>query len=91
MDGSPPGYLIGAGSGDGANKWIVHQEGGDWCTTPEDCLERSKTFLGTSTVWETSVELGGIFSDDETVNGEFYNWNVVYLGYCDGSSFSGYL
>ena len=24
------------------------------------------------------------------VNGEFYNWNVVYLGYCDGGSFSGF-
>ena len=48
------------------------------------------TVLGTSTLWSETSEVGGIFSDNETVNGDFYNWNVVYLMYCDGASFSGY-
>lgn len=90
LDGSPPGYFIGKGSGSGANKWILHQEGGGWCHTTENCLDRSKTDLGSSNNWKSSIFLGGIFSDEETVNGEFYNWNVVYLGYCDGGSFAGY-
>ena len=90
LDGSTPGYYIGKGSGSGANKWILHQEGGGWCYSTEDCLERSKTALGSSSYWKNTIDIGGIFSDLETVNGEFYNWNVVYMGYCDGGSFSGY-
>jgi hypothetical protein len=92
LDGSPPGYVIGKGSGSGADKWIVHQGGGSWCFTIEQCLLRSKTWFGSSDLWRPETfPLGGIFSDNETVNGEFYNWNVVYLGYCDGGGFSGFL
>ena len=91
LDGSAPGYYIGKGSGSGANKWILHQEGGGWCNTTSNCLARSKTWLGSSLNWPSVISLGGIFSDNQTVNGEFYNWNVVFLGYCDGGSFSGYL
>ena len=90
LDGSSPGYYIGKGSGSGASKWILHQEGGGWCDTLDDCLNRSRTYLGSSHYWNSSILLGGIFSDDQTVNGEFYNWNVVLLGYCDGGSFAGY-
>ena len=68
----------------------MHQIGGDWCYTEEDCLNRSKTELGSSKYWPTVVPLGGLFSDNETVSGEFYNWNVVALLYCDGGSFSGF-
>lgn len=28
--------------------------------------------------------------DDETVNPMFHNWNMVYIRYCDGTSFTGY-
>ena len=90
LDGSAPGYYIGKGSGSGANKWILHQGGGGWCYSEEDCLERSKTVFGSSKSWNSSVIAGGIFSDNEMVNGEFHNWNVIYMMYCDGSSFSGY-
>ena len=90
LDGSAPGYYIGKGSGSGANKWILHQGGGGWCNTSHTCLARSKTPLGTSTLWNGTVDIGGIFSDNGTVNGEFHNWNVIYLMYCDGGSFSGY-
>ena len=91
LDGSPPGYFIGKGSGSGASKWIIHQGGGGWCASNDECLQRSRTELGSSKLWPASFPLGGIFSDNKTVNGEFYNWNVVYLGYCDGSSFSSFL
>ena len=91
LDGSAPGYYLGKGSGSGANKWILHLGGGGWCGTENECLERSKTALGSSSYLNNSVDIGGIFSDEEAVNGEFYNWNVVYLGYCDGGSFAGFL
>ena len=31
----------------------------------------------------------GILSSNSTVNPDFYDWNLVFIGYCDGSSFSG--
>jgi hypothetical protein len=33
---------------------------------------------------------GGVtMSDDSSVNPRFYNWNAVYVKYCDGASFTG--
>ena len=89
LDGSPPGYFIRQGSGDGAKKWIVHLEGGGWCVSEEDCYNRSKTYLGSSTMWPPSIAIGGFLSDNVTVNPKFADWNVVYVMYCDGGSFAG--
>lgn len=41
LDGSPGGFYWNAGSGDGASKWIVHTQGGGWCTSAEDCRSRA--------------------------------------------------
>lgn len=31
----------------------------------------------------------GILSGNATLNPDFYTWNAVFIGYCDGGSFSG--
>ena len=54
-----------------------------------DCYHRSMTWLGSSKSWPSSVAIGGFLSDNSTVNPDFYNWNIVYLMYCDGASFAG--
>ncbi|XP_044962472.1 pectin acetylesterase 5-like [Hordeum vulgare subsp. vulgare] len=36
-----------------------------------------------------AVQLAGIFSNDRSQNSDFYNWNKVFVRYCDGASFSG--
>lgn len=89
LDGSPPGYYMRAGSGNGTNKWVLHLMGGGWCTTLADCYNRSFTIFGSSKEWPESYELFGIFSDKPAVNPDFYNWNVVFMMYCDGGSFAG--
>lgn len=89
LDGSAPGYYIREGSGEGAGKWILHLEGGGWCGTKRDCLDRSKTALGSSTFWPPTQEFHGFLSDNATVNPDFYNWTMIYLMYCDGMSFTG--
>ena len=89
LDGSAPGYYIREGNGEGASKWILHLEGGGWCASERDCLDRSKTDGGSSTFWPPTQEFGGFLSDDAAVNPDFYNWTMVYLGYCDGMSFAG--
>ena len=48
LDGSPATYFLGAGSGSGANKWVVFFEGGAWCLSASDCSARATTVLGTS-------------------------------------------
>ena len=89
MDGSPPAYYIRQGSGDGANKWVLHLMGGAWCSNPEDCYSRSFTILGSTTDYFETFEFPGILSGDNEVNPDFYNWNVVFFIYCDGASFAG--
>ncbi|KAM0921406.1 hypothetical protein ACQ4PT_006881 [Festuca glaucescens] len=88
LDGSPPGYQLQRGSGSGSHNWIVYLEGGGWCSTIEDCSKRKKTGLGSSNLMK-AVQLAGIFSNDQRQNYDFYNWNIVFVRYCDGASFSG--
>lgn len=47
---SAPGYFIRRGA-PGSRQWVVHAEGGGWCWTADQCLARSTSSLGTSTVW----------------------------------------
>lgn len=88
LDGSAPGYYMRSGEGS-SNKWILHLEGGGWCSTVEACVERSATFLGSSKSWLPSYEFDGFLSDNAQSNPDFYDWNMVYIMYCDGASFSG--
>ena len=78
-----------AGSGDGANKWVLHLMGGAWCGNTSDCYARSFSALGSTALWPESNEFFGIFSSDSKVNPDFYNWNAVFFIYCDGASFAG--
>ena len=90
LDGSPGAYYHVPGTGDGANKWYVHHQGGGWCESMDDCLGRSKGGLGSSTKYpaEATVD-GGYFSSDPKQNPLMATWNKVMMRYCDGASFSG--
>jgi len=89
LDGTAPGYYFRAGSGSGAKSWIVHMEGGGWCYDEDECVARSKTPLGSSKFWGPTAVGTGFLSDNQTENPDFYNWNVAYIKYCDGASFTG--
>ncbi|XP_051228662.1 pectin acetylesterase 5 [Lolium perenne] len=90
LDGTPPGYHLQRGSGDGSNSWLIHLEGGGWCSTVKDCSDRRMTKFGSSNFMRSLRFAGsGILADDEQLNPDFYNWNRVYVRYCDGASFSG--
>ncbi|KAM0884150.1 hypothetical protein ACQ4PT_031188 [Festuca glaucescens] len=90
LDGTPPGYHLQRGSGDGANKWLIHLEGGGWCSTVKDCSNRKMSALGSSNFMKPILfTSAGILGSDQQLNPDFYNWNKVYVRYCDGASFSG--
>ncbi|KAK1394696.1 Pectin acetylesterase [Heracleum sosnowskyi] len=90
LDGSPPAYHIDRGVGDGAHKWLVHIEGGGWCDTTENCLNRTKNIfgLGSSKIMQAK-NFTGLLADNQQLNPDFYNWNRVFVRYCDGASFTG--
>ncbi|GER30322.1 pectinacetylesterase family protein [Striga asiatica] len=89
LDGSAPAYHWDRGSGDGINNWLVHLEGGAWCSSRETCLARKDTRLGSSKLMSKQVVFSGIFNNKKVLNPDFYNWNRVKVRYCDGSSFTG--
>ena len=35
------------------------------------------------------MTFSGFLSSNPEVNPDFYNWNVVFIKYCDGASFAG--
>uniref|UniRef100_K3YUR5 Pectin acetylesterase n=1 Tax=Setaria italica TaxID=4555 RepID=K3YUR5_SETIT len=89
LDGSAPAYHLARGSGSGVNSWLVHFEGGGWCSNVTTCLQRKRTRLGSSKEMATQIAFSGILSDTPDYNPDFYNWNKVKVRYCDGSSFTG--
>ncbi|CAM6112340.1 unnamed protein product [Calypogeia fissa] len=89
LDGSPPAYYLDIGSGEGANNWLLFHEGGAWCQNADDCLQRSYTQLGSSTQMPASMTFVGMLSNSPVESPDFYNWNRIYLKYCDGGSFNG--
>eukprot|EP00850_Spirogloea_muscicola_P012090 SM000077S21564 [mRNA] locus=s77:225245:233805:- [translate_table: standard] len=89
LDGSPPGYVFRSGNGTGANSWVFDIQGGAWCFTAGDCLNRSFTNLGSSLYGPPHILPIGIWGPTPDVNPDFYNWNAVFFPYCDGASFSG--
>lgn len=92
LDGSPPGFYFYPGTGSGTTKWMIFHEGGGWCTSINDCLSRSTTIFGSTKYRPLEVSIYSMdaqFSTDPSVNMLMYNWNKVFLVYCDGGSFSG--
>lgn len=86
IDGTPPVYFIRKAK---TNNWIVFVPGGAWCSSNETCFWRSKTNLGSTKYLPNIATQGGILSSSPNKNPHFYNWNILYLQYCDGSSFLG--
>ncbi|OIW12519.1 hypothetical protein TanjilG_04683 [Lupinus angustifolius] len=89
LDGSLPAYHLDRGSGNGQNNWILQFEGGGWCNDLASCIERAKTYRGSTTYKSKLESFSGILSNHPSLNPDFYNWNRVKLRYCDGASFTG--
>ncbi|KAJ8475692.1 hypothetical protein OPV22_019419 [Ensete ventricosum] len=89
LDGTVPGYHLHPGFGSGANSWVVNLEGGGWCNNGATCRFSKNTIHGSSNYMEKQVQFSGISSNKPEENPDFYNWNRVYVRYCDGASFTG--
>lgn len=89
LDGSPAAYYYRAAtSAANATKWVLFFEGGGGCFTPESCLARAQTRLGSSTLMPRTATCGGPLDEDAAAN-DFASWHHVLFAYCDGASFAG--
>ncbi|GFO43540.1 pectin acetylesterase [Plakobranchus ocellatus] len=89
LDGSPPAYYFRPSPVVSVNYWLVYLPSGAWCTSPQNCYERSLSSKGSSNMAKTSLSYDGILSHDCQQNPDFCMWNVVAFLYCDGGSFLG--
>lgn len=92
LDGSRAAFYFRRGDLNNEKKWIIFLQGGGFCSSVEDCLETSKTDLGSSKKMAKFMQLGKrrpILSNDRAVNPDFAGWNVVFVPYCDGGFFAG--
>eukprot|EP01084_Bolivina_argentea_P232253 391481_1 len=94
LDGSHHMFYFRKGFGDGINKYQIYLMGGGLCASYDECYDRATnpnhTYKGSSTVytkygWYSSDYL----SDNKTENSLMYNWNTIWLLYCDGSAWTG--
>ncbi len=85
LDGSPPAMLVWMASGGASRRWVVDFEGGGWCDTWEQCLERSHGPRGSSRDWAVDKKTAGT----SVRSRHFGRFNKALLLYCDGASFLG--
>ena len=87
LDGSPPSlYSLLAPSSPATAPLVLFLEGGGWCFNVADCVSRSKGGGGSSKGAASSMVVGGLLSADPAVNPRFFNYSLVFIHYCDGSS-----
>ena len=92
LDGSPGAFYIRTsfqGIPADPTKWIIFMEGGGWAYSDESAYERSATGLGSSTSYPEVI--AGHEGDSLFGTTPFNTFNVVYVKYCDGGSFTGAL
>ncbi|CAH2076086.1 unnamed protein product [Thlaspi arvense] len=88
LDGTLPGYHLDRGFGSGANRWIIHLEGGGCCNSHSSCVYRKTTRRGSSRFMEKALNFTGILSNKPQENPDFFHWNRIMLRYCNGASFA---
>jgi hypothetical protein len=89
-DGSPVGfYFRPAPPGGQRNKVTLWLKGGAMCSDYQDCLSRKSKNLGSSKYWLPTHEGVAIQSPNKTENPDFFDWNHIYLEYCNGDFWVG--
>ncbi|WMV43105.1 hypothetical protein MTR67_036490, partial [Solanum verrucosum] len=76
LNGSPPAYHLHRGHGTGLRSWIIHLDGGGWCNSISDCLNRSATFLGSTKMMYQQGFFAGILHNTSKHNPGNSNRNI---------------
>ena len=87
LDGSVADFYYRAGFSDGVNKFHIYLEGGGWCIGLDYCAQRATTTLGSSKYdgQYANIAAGAPYlSSNQSINPLSYNWNSIFVRYCDG-------
>lgn len=92
-DGSPAVIYVRAGSGDGANRWSLHLQGGGECTSYEECEARwcGDDYYDASKMsskWAPLAIAGQGLTTDNNLS-DFNSWNQVFVYYCSSDNWTG--
>ena len=85
------------------NNYLIHHQGGGWCTSLSNCYDRAiNEDIGSSKNWQDANCTAGSEQFPCTYDGEeglassfrennslTFNWNHMFIGYCDGASYAG--
>lgn len=92
LDGSPARYYFREGVGEGRKKFLIFFEGGGFCDSDHSCAERAKGSLGSTRRDSRTKDLEKehhFFSTSERASPLLWNWNHVFVRYCDGAYMAG--
>ena len=105
LDGSPYKFLVSKGFGDGQNSFLFFFEHGGFCGDNNydpnnennilpSCYKRLKRNIGSNRfpiIDRFFISyFSKLFSRKQSMNPNFYNWNKIFVKYCDGNIFQGY-
>ena len=102
LDGSSYKFFVHKGYGSGAKKFLFYVDGAAWCGADgydilHSCYIRSLSELGSSsdlgangTEYQKNFS-GAYMSIYKENNPKFYNYNIIFGYYCDGTIMQGYL
>ena len=95
LDGSPAAYYLRqplvsppTDSDSNSRRYVIFFEGGGWCPNDANCLSRAGADLGSSINYPPSLPAGYGRMQGTALYAEFDTATVVYVKYCDGSSFT---
>jgi hypothetical protein len=86
MDGTPAAYYFRSGTGTGSDSWIVHLEGGSSCHDAAGCEASRNDKDFSSRKLKDTKRPTGIFSPEQSLNPDFFNWNHVFLNNCNAGN-----
>lgn len=93
-DGTPAAYVVRAGAGVAANRWIISLQGGGVCYDQATCAARAAESppLVSSAPYQTGSPgfgLQGLLDSAPANNPDFYDASMVELLYCSSDEWSG--
>ena len=95
LDGSPAAfYYRPPRTGNSTTRsFVLFMEGGGWCNSPADCVARTRNIYGSSSSYSSSSRSPGVgagyFDEASSLGNEFASSGLIFLKYCDGTSFTG--
>ena len=103
LDGTPAFMFFSESNLAARNKWMVYHTVGGWCTSITDCCKRAgdpmlgssarlgqyKSLFASGQDARMFFSFTGYLARDKQQNPNLHDYNIIFMPYCDGGSWSG--